>query len=220
MSRIKSLVCIVLMSFWGLQGMAQYTLLPIDEHIRYGKLPNGLTYYIRSNKEPRGLAEFWIAHRVGSMQEEDNQKGLAHFLEHMAFNGSKHFHNQSMIKYLEKEGVKFGTNLNAYTSFEQTVYNISDVPTKNANVLDSCLLILRDWCGDLDLTSKDIEKERKVIIEEWRTRNTASYRAFKSLVKQMYPNSKYADRFPIGDTAVIKHFSRKELYDYYKALIK
>ena len=123
--------------------------LPVDKEVRIGKLPNGLTYYIRHNEEPKGQVNFYIAQKVGSVQEDDNQRGLAHFLEHMAFNGSKHFAKDGqLIKYCESIGVKFGENLNAYTSTDETVYNIDNVPVKGSNI-DSCLLILADWSGGL-----------------------------------------------------------------------
>ena len=128
--------------------------LPVDPEVRTGTLPNGLTYYIRHNDTPAKQADFYIAMRVGSINEEENQRGLAHFLEHMCFNGTKHFPGNSLISYLESLGVKFGANLNAYTSTDETVYNICEVPTARTSALDSCLLILRDWSGDLTLDPK------------------------------------------------------------------
>ena len=189
--------------------------LPIDTAIRYGKLSNGLTYYIRHNKLPKERADFYIAQKVGSMQEEDNQRGLAHFLEHMAFNGSTHFLGNNMIKYLETIGVKFGTNLNAYTSFDQTVYNISNVPVTKEGAIDSCLLILHDWSNALSLETNAIDKTRGVIREEMRTRNDAGMRQIEKLLPQIMPNSKYAERIPIGTEEVIMNFRPEELRDYY-----
>ena len=119
--------------------------IPVDPDVRIGKLDNGLTYYIRYNNWPEDRAEFYIAQRVGSIQENDDQRGLAHFLEHMAFNGSKHFKGNELLRWCESIGVKFGTDLNAYTSIDQTVYNISNVPTTRESIVDSCLLILYDW---------------------------------------------------------------------------
>ena len=130
------------------QGM-QMPPIPVDPDVRIGKLDNGLTYYIRHNAWPEHRAEFYIAQRVGSIQEDDNQRGLAHFLEHMAFNGSKHFKGNEMLRWCESVGVKFGTDLNAYTSIDQTVYNISNVPTTREGIVDSCLLILFDWADGL-----------------------------------------------------------------------
>ena len=146
-------------AFWLVIGFApiaayaqqQVPQMPLDPGVRYGKLDNGLTYYIRHNELPKDRAEFYIAQKVGSVLEEDSQRGLAHFLEHMAFNGTKNFPGKSMLNYLEKNGVKFGTNVNAYTSIDETVYNLSSVPTTNPNLVDSCLLILHDWSGFISL---------------------------------------------------------------------
>ena len=132
-------------------AFAQHQLpqLPTDPQVRIGKLDNGLTYYIRHNALPKKQAEFYIAQKVGSILENDNQRGLAHFLEHMCFNGTKHFPGNTLREYLETIGVKFGANLNAYTSIDETVYNISDVPVIREGIIDSCLLILHDWADDL-----------------------------------------------------------------------
>src|SRR5674476_522257 len=118
----------------------QVQLLPIDPKVRYGKLDNGLTYYIRANKEPKQRAEFYIAQNVGAILENDNQNGLAHFLEHMAFNGTEHFSDKGIINFLERVGVKFGENINAYTSLDETVYNLSNVPTIQIEVIDLSLI--------------------------------------------------------------------------------
>jgi zinc protease len=189
--------------------------LPIDPKVRYGQLSNGLTYYIRHNELPKERADFYIAQKVGSMQEEENQRGLAHFLEHMAFNGSTHFPENGIIKYLETIGVKFGVNLNAYTAFDQTVYNISDVPVTKTGAIDSCLLILHDWSNSLLLEKDDIDKERGVIREEMRSRNHASFRQIEKLLPLIMPDSKYAKRLPIGTEEVVMNFKPEELRDYY-----
>ena len=178
-------------------------------------LPNGLTYYIRHNNLPEKRANFYIAQKVGSVQEEENQRGLAHFLEHMCFNGTKNFPDNSLIKFCEKIGVKFGENLNAYTSTDETVYNIDDVPVTEANV-DSCLLILHDWADDLTLDPKEIDKERGVIHEEWRMRSSASGRMFERNLATLYPGSRYGHRYPIGLMSVVDNFKPKELRDYYE----
>src|SRR5690606_11886458 len=133
--------------------------------------------------------------------EEDNQRGLAHFLEHLAFNGTKHFPGKSMLNYLESIGAKFGANVNAYTSFDETVYNLSDIPTSRNGIIDSCLLVLHDWACAIALNEPEIEAERPVIIEEWRTRNTGQMRIYESLIPQLSPASRYANLMPIGDTA-------------------
>lgn len=190
--------------------------LPVDKEVRMGKLPNGLTYYIRHNEEPKGQVNFYIAQKVGSVQEDDNQRGLAHFLEHMAFNGSKHFAKDGqLIKYCESIGVKFGENLNAYTSTDETVYNIDNVPVKGSNV-DSCLLILADWSGGLLLEKEEIQKERGVIHEEWRMRSSAVMRILEKRLPELYPGSKYGHRMPIGLMEIIDNFEPDFLRAYYK----
>ena len=158
------------------QGTNQAPPIPVDTAVRIGKLPNGLTYYIRHNNWPEHRADFYIAQKVGSIQEEESQRGLAHFLEHMCFNGTKHFPGNELIRYLETLGVKFGGDLNAYTSIDQTVYNISNVPTTRQTALDSCLLILSDWANALTLDPAEIDKERGVIHEEWRERTGPNMR--------------------------------------------
>lgn len=194
----------------------QMPSLPVDPAVRYGKLPNGLTYYIRQNAEPKGQVNFYIAQKVGSVQEEDSQRGLAHFLEHMAFNGSDHFPKDGqLVKYCESIGVKFGQNLNAYTSTDETVYNIDDVPVTPANI-DSCLYILADWSGGLHLTDKEIDKERGVIHEEWRMRNTGAMRIYERQLPNVYPGSRYAYRMPIGIMEVVDNFPPDVLRAYYK----
>jgi zinc protease len=180
-----------------------------------GKLANGLTYYIRYNNWPENRANFYIAQKVGSIQEEESQRGLAHFLEHMAFNGSEHFKGNDIIEWCRSHGIQFGTDINAYTSIDQTVYNIDNVPTKSTGVLDSCLLILRDWSSGLLLEQDEIDKERGVIHEEWRVRTSANNRLFERNLPKIYPGSKYGVRFPIGLMSVIDNFKRKELVDYY-----
>lgn len=189
--------------------------LPVDPKIRHGQLENGLTYYIRQNKQPQERAEFFIVQKVGSVLEEDNQSGLAHFLEHMAFNGTKNFPGKAMINYLETIGVKFGENLNAYTSFDETVYNISNVPVTREGIVDSCLLVLHDWSGFISLDEDEIEKERGVIREEMRTRNSAGYRQIEKLLPIIMPGSQYAKRMPIGTEEVVMNFKPNELKDYY-----
>jgi zinc protease len=189
----------------------------IDPKVRHGKLDNGLTYYIRHNEMPKERAEFYIVQNVGSMQEEDNQRGLAHFLEHMAFNGTKHFPSKKGIQdYTESIGMQMGENLNAYTGFDETVYMLMNVPVTRTGVVDSCLLILHDWSSFLLLEDDAIEKERGVIREEWRTNRTAQLRLWEQQLPQMYPNSRYGHRLPIGDIHIINNFKADELHTYYK----
>jgi zinc protease len=200
----------------GAPGVKMEKLI-MDPKLRYGKLANGLTYYIRHNEKPAERAEFYIVHNVGSMQEEENQRGLAHFLEHLAFNGSKNFPSKKGIQdYTENIGMRMGENLNAYTSFDETVYMLMDVPVTREDVVDSCLLVLHDWSSFLLLEDSAIEKERGVIREEWRTRSSAQLRMWEQQLPVMFPGSKYGTRLPIGSIDIINNFKGDELRDYYK----
>jgi len=190
--------------------------IPLDPAVKTGKLENGLTYYIRHNEWPEKRCDFYIAQRVGSMQEEDEQRGLAHFLEHMCFNGTTHFPGDALKQYLERIGVKFGENLNAYTSFDETVYNINNVNVEIAGAIDSCLLILHDWSHDLLLEDKEIDKERGVIEEEWRVRRSAQLRLVEAALPTICKDSKYANRMPIGTMEVVKNFPYETLRSYYR----
>ncbi len=215
MNKLKSFVLLLAVLF-ALPGLAQQLPeLPIDPAVRYGKLPNGLTYYIRRNALPEKQANFYIAQKVGSVQEEDNQRGLAHFLEHMCFNGTTNFPGNNIVKYCETIGVKFGENLNAYTSTDETVYNIDAVPVTENNI-DSCLLILHDWADGLLLEPSEIDKERGVIHEEWRMRSSAQQRIYNRNLKTLFPGSRYGERMPIGLMSVVDNFKPKELRDYYE----
>lgn len=189
--------------------------LPMDPEVRYGKLDNGLTYYIRHNEQPKQRCEFHIAQAVGAILEEDYQNGLAHFLEHMAFNGTEHFEGKGIINYFESIGVNFGGNINAYTSIDETVYRLSDVPTYREGIIDSALLVMHDWSCALSLLDEEIDAERGVILEEWRTRRNASRRIWTQMRAKMYPGTQYAKRDVIGDTAVINNFEYQALRDYY-----
>ena len=189
--------------------------LPMDPEVRYGKLDNGLTYYIRHNEQPKQRCEFHIAQAVGAILEEDHQNGLAHFLEHMAFNGTEHFPGKGIINYFESVGVNFGGNINAYTSIDETVYRLSDVPTYREGIIDSALLVMHDWSCALSLLDEEIDAERGVILEEWRTGRTARRRIWKQMNALMYPGTQYAKRDVIGDTAVINNFEYQALRDYY-----
>lgn len=193
-----------------------------DASIRQGKLKNGLTYYIRHNAKEAGLADFYIAQRVGSILEEPRQRGLAHFLEHMAFNGTKHFPGKGkqlgIVPWCETIGVKFGTNLNAYTSVDQTVYHIGSAPIKREGIIDSCLLVLNDWSQFINLDPKEIDKERGVIHEEWRNRRTgmAMQRMMENVMPKIYKGSKYEDCMPIGNMDIVDNFPYQDLRDYYQ----
>lgn len=203
------------------QAAAQMQLppLPVDKNVRIGRLDNGLTYYIRHNEKPEHRVEFYIAQKVGSILEEPQQRGLAHFLEHMAFNGTQNFPGDErglgIVQWCETKGIKFGTNLNAYTSVDETVYNINNVPSTDAAVVDSCLLILHDWSNAVLLSDQEIDKERGVIREEWRSRNVGMLRLWTEAQPTFYPDSKYADCMPIGSIDVINNFPYQDLRDYY-----
>ncbi len=190
--------------------------IPVDPDVKIGKLDNGLTYYIRHNAWPEQRAEFYIAQRVGAIQENDDQRGLAHFLEHMCFNGTEHFKGNDIVKWCETIGVKFGRDLNAYTSIDQTVYNISNVPTTREGIIDSCLLILHDWADGLLLEPEEIDKERGVIHEEWRLRTSAQMRMLERDLPRLYPDSKYGHRMPIGLMEIIDNFKPEVLRAYYE----
>jgi zinc protease len=211
----KTAMAALLMFISVTMSAQQAPPVPVDPKVRYGKLDNGLTYYIRANKLPKERAEFYIAQNVGAILENDDQNGLAHFLEHMAFNGTKNFPGKLIINYFESIGVKFGANINAYTSLDETVYNLSDVPTTRESVIDSALLVLHDWSSFISLLEDEIDAERGVIREEWRTGAGAERRMWKESNKLKYPGSQYAKRDVIGDTAVINNFSYKTLRDYY-----
>ena len=188
---------------------------PVDPAVRIGKLPNGITYYIRHNEEPKERASFYIIQNVGALLENDNQNGLAHFLEHMSFNGTQHFPDKGIISTLEKHGVAFGRNINAYTSYGETVYNLSDIPVKHEGLVDTCLLVLNDWSHYLLLSDKEIDAERGVISEEWRTRRTAGFRLQRQYMPVMLNGSKYMVRDVIGDLDVIKNFKYETLRNFY-----
>ncbi len=212
----KILLLIAAMFAMATSAMAQgMPPVPVDPEVRIGHLDNGLTYYIRHNETPKGQADFYIAQKVGSILEDDHQRGLAHFLEHMCFNGTENFPNDGIIRWLESIGVKFGYNLNAYTSVDQTVYNISNVPVERASVQDSCLLILHNWACALTLDGAEIDKERGVIHEEWRRSMVGQMRILEKLLPSMYPNSKYGHRLPIGTMEVVDNFPHEALREYY-----
>ena len=190
-------------------------LVPADTNVVVGKLPNGITYYLRHNEEPRERATFFIIRNVGALLENDDQDGLAHFLEHMAFNGSKNFPGNTMISTLERHGISFGGNLNAYTSQNETVYNISDVPTGDESLIDTCLLVLHDWSYYLTLSDEDIDNERGVITEEWRTRNNSRKRISQQTSAVIFKGSQYAKRDVIGELDVIQNFKPQTIRDFY-----
>ena len=189
--------------------------LPLDPEVRVGVLENGMTYYIRHNEKPKGQASFYIYHDVGAIQEEDDQQGLAHFLEHMAFNGSKNLPGKQMIEKLETIGVQFGYNLNAFTSWDCTEYMIKDCPITEEN-LDLALLILHDWSQFIALQPEEIDSERGVIMEELRTRDGGSLRAQNDMIKKLFQGTLYEHRNLIGYLDGLKSFDQQALVNFYK----
>ena len=192
-----------------------YPVLPQDEAVRTGQLENGMKYFIRHNDKQKGLADFYIIHDVGAIQEEDNQQGLAHFLEHMAFNGTKNLPGKMLIEYLEKIGVKFGANLNAGTSWDYTQYLIKDVPVSRQGVIDTAMLILHDWSHFITLDHSEIDKERGVIKEELRMRDGASWRSTINLLKTLFKGTKYEHRNLIGHLDGLQNFSYDDIKSFY-----
>ncbi|WP_281633475.1 M16 family metallopeptidase [Flavobacterium luteolum] len=190
--------------------------IAVNQKIKKGLLPNGMTYYIYPTDVNKNTASYYIIQNVGSILENDQQKGLAHFLEHMAFNGTKNFEGKGILNTLQKQGAVFGRNINAYTSTDETVYNLDNIPSKDGGVVDTCLLVLHDWSNFLSLTNEEIDAERGVITEEWRTRQNARARIYNQLAPYYYNNSLYADRMPIGDMDIVKNFKYQVLKDFYK----
>lgn len=191
-----------------------HMLLPNDSSIKKGVLPNGMTYYLHSTDVTDDVASYYIIQNVGSILENDDQQGLAHFLEHMAFNGTQHFEGKGILNTLEKEGIVFGKDINAYTSFDETVYNIDNIPT-TPELINTGLQILHDWSNYLLLTDEEIDAERGVIKEEWRTRQNGRMRIFQQTLGTTFGNSKYANRMPIGLMDVVENFDYKALRDFY-----
>lgn len=196
-------------------GNKESKTIPASDKVLTGKLSNGLTYYVRHNEEPKERASFYIIQNVGAILENDDQNGLAHFLEHMAFQGTDNFPGKGIIQTLERHGVSFGGNLNAYTAKNETVYNISSVPTTDVSLVDTCLLILHDWSHYLTLADEEIDGERGVISEEWRTRRNPSFRMGLQINPIIYKDSQYAKRDVIGDLNVINNFEYQTLRDFY-----
>ena len=192
MRKINSLLLLVAALLIALPSIAQQKgeQLPVDPSIRIGKLKNGLTYYIRHNENPENLVNFYIAQKVGSIQEEENQRGLAHFLEHMCFNGTNHIPGKSLINYLESIGVKFGADLNAYTSIDETVYNINNVPVDVEGAIDSCLWILRDWADGLTLAGEEIDKEQQNYILQFMYKHDVPSRDQRNTKEYIRDNTK------------------------------
>ena len=215
--KLRKLFVAALLLMAGLvQVSAQDMTLPQDKNVRVGKLDNGLTYYIRHNNYPEKVANYYIAQKVGSVQEEESQRGLAHLLEHMAFNGTDHFKDNLLQEYLQSIGVEYGRNLNAYTSTDQTVYFFTDVPCTRQTAVDSCMMILKDWSNGISLTEEAINAERDIVHNEYRMRIIGLQKILETLLPKLYPGSLYGERFPIGLMSVIDGCSPETLRAYYR----
>lgn len=196
------------------QAPALSQQMPVDPQITMGKFANGLRYYVRSNKKPEKRAELRLVIKAGSILEDDDQQGLAHFVEHMAFNGTKNFPKNEIVKFIESLGMRFGADLNAYTSFDETVYTLQ-VPTDKPEVMDRALLVLEDWARNINFDSAEIEKERGVIMEEWRLRQGAGSRIQEKIFPILLKGSRYANRVPIGKTEIIQKAKPERLKKFY-----
>ena len=197
------------------QMPGQMQQMPLNPKVKSATLPNGLSYYIMHNEEPKERANFYIAQKVGSTLEAPDQLGLAHFLEHMAFNGTTNYPGKTMLNYLQAKGIRFGADINAYTAFDETVYNINNVITTDKNLMDSVLLVLHDWSGGILLEESEIDAERGVIQEEWRSRNNAQFRMYSTILPQIYQEYQY-QQMPIGKMDVVMNFKPEALRAYYK----
>ena len=211
-----ALLFVLLTFFQGLKAQEQLNAtLPIDPQVKVGKLENGLTYYIRKNEKPENKVELRLVINAGSILEDDDQQGLAHFTEHMAFNGSKNFEKNDIISFLQSIGVEFGADLNAYTGFDETVY-ILPIPTEKKENVEKAFQILEDWAGAVGFDPAEIEKERGVVLEEERSGRGAEERMFRLTYPKMLEGSRYADRLPIGKVEVLKSFKPEVIRRFYK----
>ncbi|MCR5395773.1 MAG: insulinase family protein [Bacteroidales bacterium] len=195
-----------------LSAQTSQQIVPRDTAIRYGVLPNGLTYYVRRATKKKQMAEFRLVQRTGSLVETEQERGMAHFLEHMLFRGTTHFPDNAVLDYLRRNGIAFGPDVNARTSYDFTEYKLSEVPIAEESKLDSCMLILRDWCADATIDQKAVEMEREVIVEEWRARNND---VSKDVISALWGGSRYAQRIPIGDMEVIRSCSARQMQAFY-----
>ena len=215
MKRLTSLATLLIMFVCAFAQMPQFTPLALKPEVKTGVLPNGLTYYILHNEQPKDRANFYIAQKVGSTLETQDQLGLAHFLEHMAFNGTTHYPGKNMLNYLQSKGIRFGADINAYTGFDETVYNIDNVITTDKPLMDSVLLVIRDWCDGILLEESEIDAERGVINEEWRSRNDVGTRMYTSILPRIFSEYQY-QQMPIGKMEVVMNFKPEVLRNYYK----
>ncbi|MDH5602361.1 MAG: insulinase family protein, partial [Cyclobacteriaceae bacterium] len=219
----KNIFLLLTMLFIGVPSFSQEikiegnleSKLPIDPAIKKGVLKNGLTYYIRKNEKPEDKVELRLVVNVGSMVEDDNQLGLAHFMEHMAFNGTKNFKKNDLVHYLQTVGVKFGADLNAYTSFDETVY-ILPIPSDDSEILEKGFQVLEDWAHNVELSEEEIDKERGVVIEEWRLGQGAGQRMRDQFFPVLFKDSRYAERLPIGKKEILESFDYETLRKFYR----
>lgn len=196
------------------ENVAKDQVIPLDSAVRVGKLSNGFTYYIRKNVEPKKRMTMYLVNKVGSILENDDQQGLAHFMEHMSFNGTKHFPKNELVSYLQKAGVRFGADLNAYTSFDETVYQLP-IPTDDPELLKNGFLIMRDWAQDATLDPAEIDKERGVILEEKRLGKSAQERLQNKYLPIIFNQSRYSNRIPIGTEEVLNNFKPETIKSFY-----
>ncbi|HRG24999.1 MAG TPA: pitrilysin family protein, partial [Chitinophagaceae bacterium] len=213
-SRLCSTLILLLLSVSLFAQINPLQPMPVDPKVRIGKLSNGMTYYIRHNIKPEKRVELRLVVNTGSVLEDADQLGLAHFMEHMNFNGTKRFPKNELVNYLQSIGVEFGADLNAYTGFDETVYMLP-VPTDKPGLVDKGLQILEDWAHNALLDSTEIEKERGVVIEEWRLSRGADERMLKQTLPVQYQGSRYAERLPIGKLETLQHFTHAALKRFY-----
>ena len=190
--------------------------LPVDPELRIGRLENGMTYYIRHNEQPKGRAEFWLVQNTGSLVEEDDERGMAHFIEHIAFQGTRNFPNIDMVDILQNNGISYGHDINASTGFDDTKFQISNVPTERTALLDTVLLMLKDLAWELNFDDRAIEEERGVVQEEWRMHADQQMRLYENTLPILLSGSRYAYRIPIGDMSVIRNLTRGQLISFYQ----
>src|SRR6478672_10302157 len=208
----------VVVLFFTFTGFAQFQLsqpVPVDPNVRVGKLPNGLTYYIRKNTQPEKKLELRLAVNAGAVLEDNDQRGLAHFMEHMSFNGSKHFPKNELVNYLQKIGVQFGADLNAYTGFDETVY-ILPISTDDPKIVEQGFTVLEDWAFNNLMDKSEIDKERGVVLEESRLSKGAQQRMLRQYFPKLFNGSLYAERLPIGLDSILKTFQPATLQRFYK----
>ncbi|MCG8700358.1 MAG: insulinase family protein, partial [Bacteroidales bacterium] len=210
---------LLLFQFLGVKLSAKKTdltePLPIDPKVKIGKLDNGLTYYIRENKKPENRVEFRLAVNAGSILEDESQLGLAHFAEHMAFNGSEHFEKNELVSFLQSIGVEFGPDLNAYTGFDETVYMLT-IPSDSIHLVEKGFLVMQDWAQGVTYADEDIDNERGVIVEEWRIGRGANQRMLDKYLPVIFKDSRYAERLPIGKKDIIENFEYETIRRFYR----